>query len=113
MADSRSVRSSNDRRTNSITRRLRADYVARVHFRGGTRFNRDYDFSRALINSTVVPDRAGEGKRRVEERRGDQGRACDHHSEFIMADTILSVIHAIFRVEEEEEEDLEAMKFLA
>lgn len=55
-----------DRRTNSITRRLRADYVARVHFRGGTRFNRDYDFSRALINSTVVPDRAGEGKRRVE-----------------------------------------------
>lgn len=30
-----------------------------------------------------------------------------------MADTILSVIHAIFRVEEEEEEDLEAMKFLA
>lgn len=44
---------------------------------------------------------------------GDQGRACDHHSEFIMADTILSVIHAIFRVEEEEEEDLEAMKFLA
>lgn len=48
---------------------------------------------RALNKFNVVPDRAASGKEEGGRGKGCQGRACDHHSEFIMADTILSVIH--------------------
>lgn len=98
----------------AVTHRLRSYVFSffKSSCRGGAHFNsirctrRDCDdFFARLINSTVVPDRAAS-----EGGGGEyQGRACDHHSEFIMADTILSVIHE----DEEEEEDLEAMKFLA